>query len=542
MKANFRPLTILLGLLCAGIVACETEAEIEVYPIGSIYQPYTSDLFEVRANGQEIPIVNNKNYVHGHFGMGPGFATIEVTLIDNNTIDASDIRLSPAKLRMVPTVSEDGTSFTFKLPKDAYLIVAVGEEEIVLVADPLERSPPAAKGTGIYNILTDYNADNTGSATTTTALQRAINDASGNFTSLQGAGFPGSRAIVHVPAGVYLVRNVILRSNVNVYLAPGAVLRFTGNYADYTIHWRKNSQQRDITWWIRTAFNSTNIAVTGRGWVDGNGQYAHDVGRIGNNLLVPIWTTNFFVDGIVFRNSAAWAVTPIHTHGLHMQNVKVLNRLDMGENDGFDIMHSVNATIRHSLAISLDDPYSTKCWAESGLDDISRSWPPGTAIPQSGVLIDDALSWTRCFGFKVGQGVVHNQSNIAFTNSVVYQASVGIGINHRWGTGTVRNVLFRDIDIEDTSLMLENRSSWQALFSQGADGLGGGTVDGVTIADVRVRRPGRSACQLSGMAEDKPIRNVLFRNILMPNRTAPARSLAEINVTAPWYVENVVVR
>ena len=49
---------------------------------------------------------------------------------------------------------------------------------------------------------------------------------------------------------------------------------------------------------------------------------------------------------------------------------------------------------------------------------------------------------------KVGQGVYSDQENVVFKNSAVYYAGVGIGIHHKFGNSTARNITFMDIDIE----------------------------------------------------------------------------------------------
>ena len=71
-----------------------------------------------------------------------------------------------------------------------------------------------------------------------------------------------SAAAWFTPAGVYLIGNLTLKSNVNVYLEGGAVLRPVQDQSQYTMNWHKNSINEDLSWWISTKFGSKNIKST----------------------------------------------------------------------------------------------------------------------------------------------------------------------------------------------------------------------------------------------------------------------------------------
>ena len=232
-------------------------ARIDSYSQPSIYQ--RSPDYELTVNGQKIDVVDYPSYDYAHFSMGTGTATISVRKLNNTNIGAYTI--SPRKLGLQGSVS--GPTLTFTIPQDEYLIVKLdGRADLVIAADPAETDRPASSGPRIHNVI-QYGADGTGSAMSTSAVQGAVDAA-----TAAGGG------TVYVPAGVYKVGNVVLKSNVSLYLEPGAVFRFTGNPADYTKNWHKDSQNRDITWWISTAFGSSNIRVYGRGTLDSDGAAA----------------------------------------------------------------------------------------------------------------------------------------------------------------------------------------------------------------------------------------------------------------------------
>lgn len=490
---------------------------VTAYPVPSFY-PRSTD-FAVRVDSLDIPVVRYTGYDYANFAVAAGTRTVEVTALGQSSITAYSV--SPRKLGITGTVS--GNRLTFALQRDEYLIVKVDKKkELVLAADPPETDRPASQGQGIFNVLTDpYRADNTGTTLATTALRRAIDDAAAFGTSAQ----PGT---VYVPAGLYLMGNLELKSNVALYLEPGAVFRFTGVKSDYVTHWHKDSINLDVTWWLHTAFGSSNVKVFGRGVLDGNGHYATGTGKIANNLIVPIATSGFVLDGLTVRDSGSWAITPIRSQDANLTNLKIFNRFDTGEDDGIDVMESQRVNVRNAIGIALDDPFSTKTWRAD--TDIARGWP-GSPQPLSDVTFDDLVSWTVCYGFKVGQGVLQNQSNVTFRNAVVYDAAVGLGIHHRYGTAsTAKNIRFENIDIERISHNLVGDQTWLRLIVEDPRNFGGGTVEGVTVKDITVRDKGKSYAVMRGLSPERPMRDVTFDNVRMPGLAQPASTLAELNV------------
>jgi len=502
--------------------------------------------YTLKANGVEIPVVKGfGDYDYAHFSMSKGPVTYELTIL--NTDKVHEYSISPKKLGITAD-KVVGTTLTFTSQTDEYLIVMINNRatRMVIAADPAETDVPNKKGKGIFNIskapygvVTDGQI--TGVAERTAAIQQAIDDASA-YGTCQGGGAQG---IVYVPAGTYYIGNLTLKSNTALYMEPGATFVGTGRTSDYTEHWFKDSMGRPATWWISTAFHSTNIRIYGRGTIDGNGQALHDdkstngTGMI-NNLVVPIATSHFSMDGILIRESSAWAVVPVRSNDLTFTNLKMLNSLNMGENDGIDVTESQNVIVRHSIGISLDDPYSTKAWAED-TDIASGKVPwPGQPEPVEHVLIEDAVAWTKCYGFKIGQGVLQDQRNITFRDGVVYKAAVGFAIHHKYGTGTVENVKFERMDVEDISGKNEDNSAWMTMFTVNGGNLGVGPINGVTVKDITVRDAGESFAKINGQ-DGAMITGLLFENVYMPGSSTPAATLQEMNFLSKDYFSNVTI-
>lgn len=378
----------------------ETTDEINIYPKPSCYND--SSFYSVTVNGMNVPVYSyNGEFDYASFSAGKDRMDIEVTVKNLSTI--SKYSITPQKLE-IPT-EVNGNKISFSLEKDQYLILAVdGARKLVLAIDPPETDVPAKSGEGIFNVTdAKYGADNTGKNLSTAAIQKAIDDAHE---------FCGG--VVYIPAGVYLIGNLTLKSNVNVYLEGGAVLRAVQDQSQYTMNWHKNSINEDISWWIRTKFGAKNIKIYGRGTIDGDGYQRDKVlkHKYSLNLLVPLACEKFTVDGITFRDSDSWAVIPVRSNDLTFTNVKFLNRFDMGENDGIDVCESQNVVVRNAIGTGLDDPFTTKTWAAHTdialKPDGSPAWPREPEKVEN-VLFEDCISWTYCYGFKVGQGCLQDQ-------------------------------------------------------------------------------------------------------------------------------------
>lgn len=501
-------------------------AKIFSYALPSIYK--ASSFFELQVNGTSIPVVDyNDQYDYAQLSMSKGKAEFSINLKNGEQVSAYHI--SPKKLAVAGR--QTGSTLRFTLHKDEYLIVKINQfRELVIAVDEEETNKPSASGKGIFNISSPpYAAVSSHTALATEAIQKAIDDASA---------FSGGKGIVYIPAGVYPVRNLKLKSNMSLYLEGGAVLLFSGQEKDFKISARKASQNRNITWWMATDSGAHDIKIYGRGTLDGNGKYATEKNNLGAHILAIMHTKRFEFNGPVVRESGAWAILPIRSQHVVFQNFKLFNRFDMGENDGIDVIESQNVLVKHAIGIALDDPFSTKTWKQD--TDLCRNWP-GKPMVQDGVVFEDCISWTYCYGFKIGQGVMQDQRNIVFKDCVVYDAAVGIGIHHKWGTASVKNVLFDGIDIERLSYQNDDHRTWAVFFMQNGDNKGSGPISDVIVRNITVRDEGKSPGKIRGISATIPISNLRFAHILMPGIAGAASTLAQIKMTDTCYTNKIII-
>ncbi|MDR6550927.1 S-layer homology domain-containing protein [Paenibacillus qinlingensis] len=534
----------------AHLQAAGGPATIQNYPMPSIYTQ--SDVYSLKADDEAIPVIQYlPEYDYAEFSFS-GTVSIEVTA--NKPITSYSI--SPLAKNIKGTV--DGNKLTFTLSTSTYVIVDINEDpnekadesdpakirkRLVIAADPLETDIPASSGSGIYNVTyAPYNADNTGATITSAAIQQAIDDA-----NAAGGG------TVFIPAGVYKSSNLTLKSNVTFYLAGGAVIVGTGKGEDYRNDFRKDTIS-DGTYFIRTEVNSENITMRGRGTIDGKGvemrkrkmtnappTHKNGEGFI-NNLLVPIATSNFTFDGLTLRDGGFWAFLVVRSDHVTITNYKGYQNLHVLEDDAIDINESQNVLVKHAIAISDDDTFSTKTWPQMGM---SKNWP-GAIEHLENVVFEDALAWTRCAAFKLGMGIATPQIGVTIRNSYVYQSARALLVDHAFSSnplpveGYAQNVTFENIDIERVginqfgnywfrvststsgdvkNILFKNINVRQTGGTSQIQGnpTKGGWVDGLTFTDVYVK--GQLARSLSDLKAS--VRNENVRGVAITNTTPP---------------------
>ena len=214
----------------------------------------------------------------------------------------------------------------------------------------------------------------------------------------------GGRLVV--PQGVWFTGPIVLKSNIELYLEDGAVIQFSGDEELYPI--------------INTSFEgldtrrcqsplsangAENIAITGHGVIDGNGQFWRPVkrskvtdaqwkeimerpggvemkkgywvpnqgyvqGETGANMNVPNAQTeeewnaikrflrpvmislvnckNVLLQGVIFQNSPAWNIHPLMCENIIIDNVLARNPSYAQNGDALDLESCKNALIVNS--------------------------------------------------------------------------------------------------------------------------------------------------------------------------------------------------
>jgi hypothetical protein len=499
-------------------------AKIETYPFyPSIHQ--LSDTYEVTVNGTNVPVTKHQPCDYAHFSM-KGTVKISVSKTkDFNSV--GNYSISPQNLAVHATIKGNRIEFTLGNPH--YLIIKLdGRQELILMADPLEsvQEHVDIDGPNVHLITSkDYPADNTGKEYTTSAIQSAIDDVA------------SKGGVVYVPPGIYKTGNLILKSNVHLYLSGGSVLLYTGAAEIYEPWFSKFN--RNFTYWIRTDFDSSNIKITGRGIIDGNGKATYsNTTNLGVTVLAPMRTQNFYFSGPILKEASFWCAIVMYSKTVQFENLKILDRFDMGENDGIDIVESSNVTVKRAIAIAWDDPFSTKTYdpgQPGGFEKI-----PGPALPTESILFENLVSWTGLYGVKLGQGFAQPQRDIIFRDVVVYDCSCAIGIDHKYGAAPGSNIVFENIDVERVTWTVIDRRTWLALFIE--DGNDDGKVAAfgdITVKNITIRDLGITGGEIRGWNESVQIGKVTLEKIFPIALGRAAKSLEELGITKVQYAPHI---
>mgnify|MGYP005764035253 FL=1 len=504
-----------IGAVCTVMLSSPAMA-VEEPVVSQVPACYTeAEDMKLEVNGTEVPIIEFTD-IYNHAGVAFQEAA-EITITVDEPIESYSI--SPLAYGIEGEA--DGNKLTFHLDEPEYLLIKINEEkELALAADLPETDVPDSHGEGIYNIGEEpYNGLGSTPEEPTDALQRAIDDA-----SAAGGG------IVYVPNGVYYTKNIVLKSNISLYLEPSAVIRGTGNWEDYIYHFHKDSLKMDGTWFITNEPGAENIKVYGRGFLDGNGHAMREQGHL-NNLFFTMQLSGLEIDGVTFKDSGGWMVMINRSDNAVIKNVKFFNENNQDyENDAIDICESQEVLVQHAIAISEDDTYSTKTWEKE--TDIAENWT-GEPEELNNVVFDDCLGWSRCCTFKVGDGAVQPQKNITFQNSYSYKSMAALKLTPAYGdyyrkNSYVENVTFDNIDIEGfwPRSGSETISMWLQLEIKNANI----PVYNTIVRNINVRDLGPAKSRLRGQGDLGAFEGVVLENITVPGLERPASTLEEMNI------------
>ncbi|TCZ73435.1 glycoside hydrolase family 28 protein [Flaviaesturariibacter aridisoli] len=353
----------------------------------------------------------------------------------------------------------------------------------VVVKDPVFRKDTVR--------ITRFGARADGQLLNTKAINEAI-----AAQSRKGGG------VVLVPSGFWLTGPVTLRSNVNLHLAKGALLQFTSDFDQYPLvegEWEGGPQMRNQS--PLSAQNAVNIAITGFGVIDGNGDawrmvkkdkltesqwrrlvasggvlsddkktwypsakskagaalknpgvieagktpefYASVKDFLRPNLLVFSRCRNVLLQGVTFQNSPAWGLHPLMCENLVVRSVYVKNPWYAQNGDGIDVESCKNVLIENSTFDVGDDGICIK----SGRDAAGRK----RGMPTENLLARNNTVYHAHGGFVIGSEMSGGARNIWVDNNTFIGTDIGLRFKSTRGRGGiveniyVTNTVMKDI-------------------------------------------------------------------------------------------------
>ena len=322
--------------------------------------------------------------------------------------------------------------------------------------------------------ITDFGAVADGVTLCHEAINKAI-----DHVSAKGGG------TVIIPAGLWLAGPIELKSNVNLHTEDGALVYFSDDHSLYPIIDTsfEGLETRRCTSPI-SAWHCENIAITGQGVFDGNGdtwravkkskltesQWKKKVQSGGvldgdtwypsegsikgmrackefNNpsgintpeqwdsirdwlrpvLLNFVYCQRVLIEDCTFKNSPAWCLHPRSCNHITLNRVKVNNPWYSQNGDALDMESCTNAIITRCHFDAGDDAICIK----SGKNEEGRR----RGEPTKGVIVTDNVIYHGHGGFTVGSEMSGGVQNIWVDNCTFMGTDVGLRFKSCRGRG-----------------------------------------------------------------------------------------------------------
>ena len=307
--------------------------------------------------------------------------------------------------------------------------------------------------------------------------------------------------VILIPPGLWLTGPIVLKNNINLHLAGGATLLFTADKNEYPLveaNWEGLPQMRNQS--PISATNASNIAITGKGIIDGNGDgwrmvkkdklnetqwkklvasggllsddkktwypsekmlkgaqmqnpgvispgkdaafYESIKDFLRPNLLLLTNCKYILLEGVTFQNSPAWCLHPLMCENLTVRNVFVKNPWYAQNGDGIDLESCKNVLIENSVFDVGDDALCMK----SGRDAEGRK----RGMPTENVIIRNCTVYAAHGGFVIGSEMSGGARNIYVNNCTFIGTDIGLRFKTTRGRGgIVENIFIKDIYMKD---------------------------------------------------------------------------------------------
>lgn len=337
--------------------------------------------------------------------------------------------------------------------------------------------------------LTRYGAVADGQTLNTEAFRRAI-----DACAVAGG-------TVLVPRGLWLTGPIVLKNNVNLHLATGALVQFTADRRQYPLirtTWEGEEAIRSQA--PISGVDLTNIALTGNGTFDGAGDTWRPVKKsklnqsqwqelvasggvlsekkdywypsassLKGNVLAAAGTPRtslnpaeladvrdflrpnmlsltrcrqVLLEGFTIQNSPAWTIHPLLCTDITLRNVTVKNPWYGQNTDALDLESCRNGLVEGCTFDVGDDGLCIK----SGRDAEGRR----RGVPTENFIIRDCRVYHAHGGFVIGSEMSGGVRNLFVSNCTFVGTDVGLRFKTARGRGgVVENIFVDGVDMTD---------------------------------------------------------------------------------------------
>jgi len=341
-----------------------------------------------------------------------------------------------------------------------------------------------------FNIV-KYGAKADGITLNTKSINKAI-----IACSAKGGG------VVLIPQGLWLTGPIELKSNVNLCVSRAALLQFTGDKSQYPLvegNYEGHAAVRNQS--PISGTDLVNIAITGGGIIDGNGDVWRAIGKdrltaqewdklvasggvvsengkawypsqsyvdglktpdagviqpgkkmndyepfkdfFRPNLLVLTNCKKVLLEDVTFQNSPAWCLHTLICEDLTLKGVHVRNPWNAQNGDGIDIESCKNVLLEGSTFDAGDDGICIK----SGRDEEGRK----RGKPTENVIVSNDVVYRAHGGFVIGSEMSGGARNIFVSDCSFIGTDVGLRFKTNRGRGGIveniyiKNIIMRNI-------------------------------------------------------------------------------------------------
>lgn len=298
-----------------------------------------------------------------------------------------------------------------------------------------------------YNVL-NFGAAGDGVTVDTAAIQAAVDACS-------AAG--GGRVVL--PGGhTYRCGALILRSNLELHLEAGAVLKGSDRIEDYLMSGQQTGspELRGVPSYINCEYTGApnhyflyakdcdNLSITGLGTIDGNEEIFYGVVTEWHidgafypraPLLFLENISRLTIEQVTLTRSAFWTVHMVGCRDVLINGIRILNNLRLANCDGIDPDHCRNVRIANCYIECADDCIVFKNTAAA------MQYGPCENITVSNCVLSSSSA-----AIKFGTESEALFRNIMVDNCVISRASRGISMQLR-DKGSIENVSFQNLYI-----------------------------------------------------------------------------------------------
>ncbi len=239
---------------------------------------------------------------------------------------------------------------------------------------------------------------------------------------------------VYLPTGRYVSGSLFLRDHITLHLEAGAVILGSENPEDYPIiHSRWEGRHQDTHAPLIGGSHLQNIAVIGRGMIDGRGAVwwrakeektlVHPRPR----LISFSDSTNVLIEGITATNSPSWTINPVHCQNVNIRGITIVNPADSPNTDGIN-PDSCRIVRISDCYISVGDDCIT---IKSG----TEYEDPDRCAPCRDITITNCTLERGHGGVVIGSEMSGGVKNVVISNCVFIGTDRGIRIKSRRGRG-----------------------------------------------------------------------------------------------------------